>query len=187
MRGCAWGQGSHSSLITLASLSQRKRGESHMRRAQMCRSGHSSTAGLAAPPRSPCPAQHRFHRVRKARRVPAEMDPGHWPLVGPQQRVPTCPSTRREPWHVATGSSCGAAGSARSRRGAAAAARRALPAPASHAGPPSTAEARGEAAAPATPLRRHVRFTARPPLFKDSRSRLRWGLQKEPCVEAANL
>lgn len=59
MRGCAWGQGSHSSLITLASLLQRKHSESHMRRAQMCRSGHSSAAGLAAPPRSLCPAQHR--------------------------------------------------------------------------------------------------------------------------------
>lgn len=33
----------------------------------------------------------------------------------------------------------------------------------------------------------HTQFTARPPLFKDSRSQLHQELQIELCVEAANL
>lgn len=146
-----------------------------------------SRAGGTAPKPVPstAPAQHQLCRVRKAGRVPAEVGPGHWPLLDPQQRVPTragcIPAAQREPWHAAAGSSPGAAGSAQCCRGAAGAACGVLLAAQSHRARPRLREK------PAAPLHHRARFTARPPLFKDSHSRLWWGLQKELCVEAANL
>lgn len=163
--------------------------------------GHSSAAGLAVPPRSQCLAQHR-HSTGPAEPGKQGMCLWRWVLGTGHFWVPgsRCPCGEAASWRHSDSPStwalaapCGAASSTQSCRGAARAAHRALPAPrpcpgpASCLEPPSPAEAREEAAALAAPLRRCARFTARPPLFKDSRSRLQLGLQKELCVEAANL
>lgn len=166
MRGCAWGQGSHSSLITLASLSQQKRGESPAR--GECRregAGAGSAGGLAALLQSP----HLAPRSAGARHTPAEAAPAGCALPEPQRWLP--------------GSSWGAArGETRPQRGWSC-----LQSPACPRAPCQGCRTRLRPGELHAPLPAPVRFTACPSLFKDSRSWLRWGLQKELCVEAANL
>lgn len=166
MRGCAWGQGSHSSLITLASLSQQKRGESPAcgeRRREGAGAG--SAGGLAASLQSP----HLAPRSAGARHTPAEAAPAGCALPEPQRWLP--------------GSSRGAArGETRPQRGWSC-----LQSPACPRAPCQGCRTRLRPGELHAPLPAPVRFTACPSLFKDSRSWLRWGLQKELCVEAANL
>lgn len=166
MRGCAWGQGSHSSLITLASLSQQKRGESPARGVSRREgAGAGSAAGLAASLQSLLLAPH----SAGARHMPTEAAPAGCALPEPQRWLP--------------GSSRAAArGEMRPQRGWSC-----LQSPACPRAPSQGCGTRLRPGELYAPLPAPVRFTACPSLFKDSRSRLRWGLQKELCVEAANL